>query len=734
MPGLPSVLSELIPGYTLVELLGRGASGEVWKARAPGGLFKAIKIIHGNLEKDADEAVAAAQALKSLNRIRAVRHPFLLSLERVEVFDGKLIIVMELAERNLWDRFEGCTAQGLPGIPRGELLRYVEETAEVLDYMAVKYQLQHLAIQPRNLFLVRNHVKVADFGLVKDLSGTREAFSGSVSPVYAAPETFDGWANSSSDQYSLAMLYQEMLTGQRPFPGTNSGQLVRQHRRAEPDLSALPSGDKEIVSRALAKKPSLRFATCTDFALALRTGVVSPIVDSSSTAPSDRPTTHQAEVPATSLRKSRATPAIETPRPTALLNRQSVITKQADDAEEESCLAVPRHGMSRREVPPQQPESLPLPTPEDSDPPPEDSPVDEADHVEQTPRCPSCGAPLMRVRTDIEWCVKCGYSSSFQDSSPDPLENEQPHSTWSLGGLVDFCRLLARLPIWSWVLVTGIVGAMLVSVASDWMLPEDSLKRTYWSTLQLTVGVVAVLAAQLWAVMLVTPSNERLGLTQLLGLSVSLWGRTVRLLPVTRWPVWLASWGATLAIGAVFFVGGLTAWLERLPQQPIPEENAGFQAPERHDQRKRQLDQASATALMTNLEKKRNEGKVEPIVLPSEEAKPPDNRPTVDCLVIGYVPGEEEGSLKGLILATLREGKLVAAGMVEKGFTSEERKDLLNRFTPLKRDEPLLDGVEVEKEKGKPVWLAPLLRCEIHQSGENEAGSLLEPSFKSLLK
>ena len=45
--------------------------------------------------------------------------------------------------------------------------------------------------------------------------------TGGVTPVYAPPETFDGWVSRHSDQYSLAIVYQELLTGQRPFNGTN---------------------------------------------------------------------------------------------------------------------------------------------------------------------------------------------------------------------------------------------------------------------------------------------------------------------------------------------------------------------------------------------------------------------------------------------------------------------------------------------------------------------------------
>ena len=95
----------------------------------------------------------------------------------------------------------------------------MDEAAEALDLMNNQYQLQHLDIKPQNLFLVYQHVKVADFGLVKDLEGMQASVTGGVTPVYAAPETFDGWVSRFSDQYSLAICYQELLTGQRPFSG-----------------------------------------------------------------------------------------------------------------------------------------------------------------------------------------------------------------------------------------------------------------------------------------------------------------------------------------------------------------------------------------------------------------------------------------------------------------------------------------------------------------------------------
>src|SRR5437588_3799088 len=90
--------SEPIPGYRLLEPLGKGGFGEVWKCEAPGGLHKAIKVINGNERRG-----MAAQESEALQRVKSIRHPFILSLERVEVVEGLLLIVMELADRSMLD-------------------------------------------------------------------------------------------------------------------------------------------------------------------------------------------------------------------------------------------------------------------------------------------------------------------------------------------------------------------------------------------------------------------------------------------------------------------------------------------------------------------------------------------------------------------------------------------------------------------------------------------------------
>lgn len=259
-----------LDGYRLIERLGRGGFGEVWKVEAPGGMFKAAKFVFGDLDAMDEDSRPATQELKALERVKLIRHPYILTLEQFRIIDGQLIIVMELADRNLWDRFRECRAQGLPGVPRDELLRYMDEAAEGLDLMNNHYQIQHLDVKPQNLFLVFNHVKVADFGLAKVLEGVRATVTGGVTPVYAAPETFEGWVSRFSDQYSLAIVFQELLTGHRPFNGSNTRQLLMQHINGTPDLSALPLADRAVIGRALSKKPDDRWPTCTELVRALK--------------------------------------------------------------------------------------------------------------------------------------------------------------------------------------------------------------------------------------------------------------------------------------------------------------------------------------------------------------------------------------------------------------------------------------------------------------------------------
>jgi serine/threonine protein kinase len=261
-----------LPGYRLTEFLGKGGFGEVWKCEAPGGVFKAVKIVHGRADGLDEEHAAVDQEWSAFQHVKSFRHPFLISIDRADIVDGSLIIVMELADRNLDDVLRQHREQGRAGVPRAELLAYLREAAEALDWMSIEHGVQHLDIKPQNLFLIAGHVKVGDFGLVNRLNESGLNSSGApagLAPRYSAPEIFLGTFSSGSDQYSLAILYHELLTGQPPFTGQNARQLSLMHLNEKPKLSRLPLSDQPVVARALSKNPEERFPTCLEFVRAL---------------------------------------------------------------------------------------------------------------------------------------------------------------------------------------------------------------------------------------------------------------------------------------------------------------------------------------------------------------------------------------------------------------------------------------------------------------------------------
>ncbi|MGL6074665.1 MAG: protein kinase domain-containing protein [Fimbriiglobus sp.] len=256
---------EPLPGYILLEPLGKGGFGEVWKCEAPGGLHKAIKFICNSAEGSAANSLEVEY--EAFQNIKRIRHPFLLTLEQVLLVGDELLMVMELADHVMQDLFHGYTHQGHPGIPREELLGYLADAAEMLDYIGQKHGLQHLDVKPANLFIVSGRVKVGDFGLVRqhDLSSKNVSLDRGLTPRYVAPEVLHGRVDPRSDQYCLALVYQEMLTGVFPYNARSAQQMMLMHASGSPNVSPLPMSDQYIVSKALSKAPTDRFTSCTHF-------------------------------------------------------------------------------------------------------------------------------------------------------------------------------------------------------------------------------------------------------------------------------------------------------------------------------------------------------------------------------------------------------------------------------------------------------------------------------------
>src|SRR5258706_3292237 len=170
------------PDYELIRRLGAGAFGEVWHAHGPGGVDVALKFIPLSANSRAVE-------LRSLELMKSIRHPNLVSLFGAWHQNNVLILAMELCDRTLQDRLAEALSQKFPGIPIEDLLKYVSDAASGLDALNAR-QVQHRDVKPANLLLLGSGVKVADFGLAKALEQTVGSNTGAGTLAYTAPECF----------------------------------------------------------------------------------------------------------------------------------------------------------------------------------------------------------------------------------------------------------------------------------------------------------------------------------------------------------------------------------------------------------------------------------------------------------------------------------------------------------------------------------------------------------------
>jgi tetratricopeptide (TPR) repeat protein len=286
---------DLIGPYRLVSQLGRGAMGEVWRARDERlDRYVALKVLPPDVAGDPERR---ARMLREARAAAAIRHAHVVTLFDIVSHQGDDILVMELVEgRTL---AETLRAGGAP--PLETALRWIEEVARAL-VAAHGRGILHRDIKAANIMIGEGGVKVLDFGLAKlgagsppapgapspeaslsriALDETAEATSYETragqllgTPLYMAPEQIAGGAAAPPDErsevFSVGVLAYEILAGVPPYTATTVEALFRQiAEETPPPLPDVPGAIEAIVMRALEKDPARRFPTMSALASAI---------------------------------------------------------------------------------------------------------------------------------------------------------------------------------------------------------------------------------------------------------------------------------------------------------------------------------------------------------------------------------------------------------------------------------------------------------------------------------
>jgi beta-N-acetylhexosaminidase len=274
--------------YRLIELIGEGGMGKVFKAHDTEMRRNvAIKVLPPELatepgyrERFEREAYAAAR----------LTEPHIIPIHDSGEIDGRLYLVMPVV-----DGIDVASLLERDGPMSPQLaVKVIEQLASALDAAHVA-GLVHRDVKPSNALMTgRGFVYLIDFGIAHDSAATKLTSTGTIvgTMAYMAPERFTaGVADARSDVYALACVLHECLTGDHPYPGGSMEQQIAGHLTLDPPRPsarrpALPPAFDEVVARGLAKDPDRRYQTALDLAVAAEQALAEPVsVSAANTVP-----------------------------------------------------------------------------------------------------------------------------------------------------------------------------------------------------------------------------------------------------------------------------------------------------------------------------------------------------------------------------------------------------------------------------------------------------------------
>ena len=257
--------------YKIVRELGRGAMGVVYHAIDPNiGRPVAIKTIHFGGNRKPDEIERMRERLfREARSAGMLSHPGIVTIYDVEQQGDLAYIAMEYVDGPTLDQ---VLSEPEP-LEAARMFSILGQTAVALDYAHSK-GIVHRDIKPANIMISEDGTsKIADFGIAKITAAENLTMTGSIvgTPHYMSPEQVQGQpVDGRSDQFSLAVISYEMLTGEKPYTGEHLTTVVYKIVAEEPVLPhrlnpSLSTAIENVLRKALSKKPDARYRNCQEF-------------------------------------------------------------------------------------------------------------------------------------------------------------------------------------------------------------------------------------------------------------------------------------------------------------------------------------------------------------------------------------------------------------------------------------------------------------------------------------